>query len=118
LDKQPIELKRHGRRFYVPAVLRREATAPWILTRSFDEELLLFNEGSWSIFIDRLRRSDDSKERQGVLQRIVASAVEVDFRRRYFSIPATLTEGLALEEQDSLVLVEGKQWRRLVKSVR
>lgn len=107
MEQHLFVLKKHGKKFYVPAALRATITSNLIVTKSFEKDLLVYDFSKWKKFVEKIQKSDDCSEKNALIRVTIASAVEIDFSKKYVFFPKSLQGDLT--EFFSLAFVLGEE---------
>jgi DNA-binding transcriptional regulator/RsmH inhibitor MraZ len=98
-------LRWDGRRYYVPAALRKKFQSPWILTKSA-EGLEIYAKQRWQVFLEKVDAMEKTKEKSALIRYKFAPAYEIDLRRKDLYIPQSLRSWAGLGQGDAVLTLE------------
>lgn len=105
VETKNYRLRWDGRRYYVPAALRKKFQSPWILTKN-GKGLGIYAKQRWQAFLEKVDAMEETKEKSARLRYQVAPAYEIDLRRKDLYIPQSLRSWAGLGQADAVLTLD------------
>jgi len=102
MTSKTFRLRWDGKRYHLPAALRKRNDSRWVMTKRA-EGLDLVPIENWHIFLEKVHGLENSGKKKDLIKFKIAPACEVDLQKESLSVPPALMHWAGLGQGDALL---------------